>query len=172
MRRLLLPAPLLFLLTGCPGSSLTTCGYEPDISGHWTLTASPLPDGAMNGSIPRAFTIEADLTQMKRPNSTLGALIWGTLVSTDKGFFDTLQIPELVMNNGSKTGAVVGCALKINVPIAMTVTDDDMDQGPLRLSLTGSIVGKGAITGEPSTVTRVEDTTMTEETFTWSGVQR
>jgi hypothetical protein len=58
------------------------------------------------------------------------------------------------------------------VPVAMTVTDDDMDQGPLRLSLTGSIVGKGAITGDPSTVIRVEDTKMQQETFTWSGVQR
>ncbi len=169
MLRPVLLASLLFTLAGCPGSSLTTCGYEPDISGHWTFTLSQVGG---TSSIPRNATIEADLVQMKRPNSTLGALIWGTLVSTDKGFFDTLQIPQLVMNNGSKTGAVVGCALKINVPIAMTVTDDDMDQGPLRLSLTGSIVGKGAITGEPSTVTRVEDTTMTEETFTWSGVQR
>jgi hypothetical protein len=166
--RPVLLASLLFTLAGCPGSSLTTCGFEPDTSGHWTFTLNQI--GA--GGIPRPNTIEADLQQMKRPNSTLGALIWGTLVSTDKGFFDTLQIPQLVMNNGSKTGAVVGCALKINVPIAMTVTDDDMDQGPLRISLTGSIVGQGAITGDPSTVIRVEDNTMTQETFTWSGVQR
>ena len=109
---------------------------------------------------------------MKRPNSTLGALIWGTLTSTDKGFFDTLQIPQLVMNNGGKTGGVVGCAVKINVPVTTTVTDDDADNGPLRISLSGSIVANGMMEGDPSTVIRVDNMAMTQETFTWSGVQR
>ncbi|HXU71978.1 MAG TPA: hypothetical protein VN947_21745 [Polyangia bacterium] len=167
MRALILAAPL-FLLTGCPGSSLTTCEAEPDISGHWTFSLTPID----SGGIPRADTIEADLQQMPRPNSTLGALIWGTLTSTDKGFFDVLQIPELVMNNGSKTGGVVGCSVKINVPVTNAVTDDDADNGPLRLSLTGSIVGKGVMNGEPSTVIRVENKAMTQETFTWSGAQQ
>ena len=166
-------AALLLPLTGCPGSSLTTCGAEPDITGHWTFTLDKGgidPSGA--GSIPRSDTIEADLVQMKRPNSTLGALIWGTLTSTDKGFFDVLEIPQLVMNNGSKTGGVVGCSVKINIPVASVVTDDDMDNGPLRLSLTGSIVANGMMSGDPSTVIRVDNTAMTQETFTWSGVQR
>jgi hypothetical protein len=156
------------LLPGCPGSSFTTCGAEPDLTGHWTITLDQI--GA--GGIPRPDTIEADLVQMKRPTSNLGALVWGTLISTDKGFFDLLQIPELVMNNGSKTGAVVGCEVKINVPVATTVSDDDLDQGPLRLSLTGSIVARGLMTGEPSTVIRVDDPTKMPETFTWSAVQR
>jgi hypothetical protein len=158
----------LLLLTGCPGSSLTTCGAEPDITGHWTFSLAEI--GA--GGIPRPDTIEADLVQMKRPNSTLGALIWGTLTSTDKGFFDTLQIPQLVMNNGGKTGGVVGCAVKINVPVTTTVTDDDADNGPLRISLGGTIVAHGMMDGDPSTLIRVDNMAMTQETFTWSGVQR
>jgi hypothetical protein len=158
----------LLVLTGCPGSSLTTCGVEPDLSGHWTFSLQPISAG----SIPRADTIEADLQQMPRPNSTLGALIWGTLTSTDKGFFDALQIPQLVMNNGSKTGGVVGCAVKINVPVTKMVTDDDVDNGPLRISLSGAIAGHGMMTGDPSTVIRVDNMAMTQESFTWSGVQR
>ncbi len=164
--RLVVAALLLF--TGCTGSSLTTCEAEPDLSGHWTLSLAEI--GA--GGIPRPDTIEADLAQMKRPNSTLGALIWGTLTSTDKGFFDVLQIPQLVMNNGSKTGGVVGCSVKINVPVTTMVTDDDADNGPLRISLSGAIVAKGMMTGDPSTVIRVDNMAMSQETFTWSGVQR
>jgi len=167
VRGALLLASLL-LLPGCPGSSLTTCGVEPDISGHWTFSLQPI--GA--GGIPRADTIEADLQQMPRPGSTLGALIWGTLTSTDKGFFDALQIPQLVMNNGSKTGGIVGCAVKINVPVTSMVTDDDVENGPLRISLTGTIAADKMMTGDPSTVIRVDNMAMTQETFTWSGAQR
>lgn len=163
-----LALPLLLLLTGCPGSSLTACEAEPDLSGHWTITLQPL----QSGGIPRGDTIEADLMQVKRPNSDLGALVWGTLESQDKGFFDVLTIPRLTNNNGSKTGAVVGCEVKINVPVASAVSDDDLDNGPLRLSLTGTLVAHGQMTGEPSTVIRVEDPMMMPETFTWSAVQR
>jgi hypothetical protein len=163
----LLLVPLLLAFSGCPGSSLTTCDAEPDISGHWTLTLDAI--GA--GGIPRTDTIEADLAQMKRPNSNIGALIWGTLTSTDKGFFDALQIPQLVMNNGSKTGGVVGCTVRINVPVTSMVTDDDVDNGPLRISLAGSVADH-KMTGDPSTVIRVDNMAMTQETFTWSGVQR
>jgi hypothetical protein len=168
LRPVVLLLPLLFLLAGCPGTSFTTCDAEPDLTGHWTLSLA-LIDAA---SIPRKDTIEADLVQMKRPNSNLGALIWGTLTSTDKGFFDTLAIPELVMNNGSKTGGVVGCAVKINVPVTTMVTDDDADNGPLRISLSGAIVGSGMMNGDPSTLIRVDNQAMTGETFTWSAVQR
>jgi hypothetical protein len=168
LRPVVLLLPLLFLLAGCPGTSFTTCDAEPDLTGHWTLSLAPI-DAA---SIPRKDTIEADLVQMKRPNSNLGALIWGTLTSTDKGFFDTLAIPELVMNNGSKTGGVVGCAVKINVPVTTMVTDDDADNGPLRISLSGAIVGSGMMNGDPSTLIRVDNQAMTGETFTWSAVQR
>ena len=167
MRALVLAA-LLVPLAGCPGSSLTTCGVEPDITGHWTFTLEPIE----TDSIPRGNTIDADLTQMKRPNSTLGALIWGTLTSSDKGFFDELVIPELIMNNGSKTGGVVSCSVKINVPMTSDVTDDDMDNGPLRLSLSGTISAHGMMTGDPSTVIREDNMAMMQESFTWSGVQR
>lgn len=168
MIRPLLLAPLALLVAGCPGTSFTNCAAEPDITGHWTLSLQPIDAS----SIPRKDTIEADLTQMKRPSSTLGALIWGTLTSTDKGFFDTLQIPQLVMNNGGKTGGVVGCAVKINVPVTTMVTDDNADNGPLRISLAGVIAGAGVINGDPSTLIRVDNQAMTEETFTWSAVQR
>ncbi|MCU1279206.1 MAG: hypothetical protein JWM53_2752 [bacterium] len=167
MRALVL-APLLFLITGCPGSSLTTCGLEPDLTGHWTLSLAEI--GA--GGIPRPDTIEADLVQMKRPNSTIGALIWGTLTSTDRGFFDAIAIPQLIMNNGGKTGGVVGCTVRINVPVTSMVTDDDADNGPLRISLAGAIIANGMMNGDPSTVIRADNMAMTQETFTWSGVQR
>ena len=166
MRGLLL-ASLACCLSGCPGSSLTTCSHESDITGRWTLTFSPIV-----GGLQRPDIVEADLTQMARPNSTLGALLWGSLTSTDKGFFDTLDIPQLVNNNGSKTGALVSCELKINVPVTTMVTDDNVDNGPLRLSLSGSIVAKGMMTGDASTVIRVDNPAMMPETFTWSGVQR
>ncbi|HEY2746360.1 MAG TPA: hypothetical protein VGL86_17125 [Polyangia bacterium] len=159
-------AALFLTLNGC-GSSLTTCSAEPDVTGQWTLTLTPT--GA--AGIPRPDTIEANLSQMKRPTSSLGALIWGTLTSTDKGFFDVIEIPQLIMNNGSKTGGVVGCSVKINVPVTTDVTDDDADNGPLRISLSGSIVGNGQMTGDPSTVVRVDNMAMTEESYTWVGVQ-
>lgn len=168
MRRAFLLAALL-TLPGCPGSSLTTCGAEPDITGHWTLTLTPLASGG--ATIPRGDTVEADLQQMKRPNSTLGALIWGTLLSSDSGFFDTLMIPRLVMNNGGKTGGIVGCSLKINVPVTSMVTDDDADNGPLRLSLAGTVTARGMMTGDSSTVIRVDNPAMLPETFSWSAVQ-
>src|SRR5881394_902446 len=166
MRGLLL-ALLVVGLSGCPGSSFTTCSHESDITGHWTITLNPVV-----GGLQRPDVIEADLTQMKRPSSTLGSLLWGTLVSTDKGFFDTLDIPQLIHNNGSKTGGMVGCELKINVPVTTMPTDDDVDSGPLRLSLTGSVVAKGMMSGDPSTVIRVDNPAMMPETFTWSGIQR
>ncbi|MDB4971376.1 MAG: hypothetical protein JWN44_7065 [Myxococcales bacterium] len=166
MRGLLLAA-LVLTLSGCPGSSLTDCGNEPDISGHWTLTFNPIV-----GGLQRSDTVEADLTQMKRPGSTFGSLLWGTLVSTDKGFFDSIDIPQLVDNNGSKTGALVSCELKINVPVTTVVTDDNAENGPLRLSLTGSVVARGMMTGDASTVIRVDNPAMMPETFTWSGIQR
>ena len=166
--RLVALLPLLVLLAGCPGTSFTTCNAEPDLTGHWTLSLAPI-DAA---SIPRKDTIEADLVQMKRPNSNLGALIWGTLTSTDKGFFDAIAIPQLVMNNGGKTGGVVGCAVRINVPVTTMVTDDNADNGPLRISLSGAISASGVMTGDPSTIIRVDNQAMTEETFTWSGAQR
>jgi hypothetical protein len=65
----------------------------------------------------------------------------------------------------------VGCSVKINVPVTTDVTDDDSDNGPLRISLSGSIVATGMMTGDPSTVIREDNMAMTQESFTWVGVQ-
>ena len=158
---------MLALLSGCPNAPFTTCDAEPDLSGHWTFSLTPMP----GGGLPNGTTVDAHLMQVKR-QSGFGALVWGTLTSADKSFFDTLTIPQLMNNNGSKTGGVLGCDLKINIPTAAQVTDDDVEQKPLRLSLAGSIVARGMIEGETSTIIRVaDDSTMTQATFTWTGTQ-
>src|SRR5215475_13426015 len=123
MRGLALAPLLVLCLAGCP-NTFTTCGSEPDITGQWTLSFNPTVGGLQRGDI-----VEADLIQMPRPTSSLGSLVWGRLISTDKGFFDVLEIPQLVNNNGSKTGALVGCNLKINIPVTAVVSDDDVDNG-------------------------------------------
>jgi hypothetical protein len=157
------------LLQGCSGSSLLSCGTESDITGHWTITLTP---SGQSDSIARMDTIEADLTQKPRPSGALGAFVWGTLVSTDKGFFDSLVIPMLLHNNGNKTGGFVGCTIKINVPVTTMVTDDDNEQPPLRLTLSGSVTEKGKMTGDGGSVIRVDNPAMLPETFAWSAVQR
>jgi hypothetical protein len=156
----------LALLAGCPNAPFTTCDAEPDLSGHWTFTLTPIPDGGL----PGGDNIDAQLVQMRRP-SGVGSLVWGTLTSSDKSFFDTLTIPRLTKNNGSKTGGVLACEIKINIPVTANVTDDDLDNGPLRLSLAGTIVARGMIDGDTSTIIREADTTMTQASFTWTGVQ-
>ncbi len=161
-------AAALALLAGCPNGSLTSCDAEPDITGRWTLTLVP----ARMGGPPRGDTVIADLQQMPRPNSALGSLVWGTLTSNDKGFFDTLTIPQLVNNNGGKTGGIVGCQLKINVPISTMVTDDNVDNGPLRIALSGTVSARGHLTGDVSTVIRADNPAMMQEMVTWSGVQQ
>src|SRR5262249_28243794 len=88
----------LLALAGCPNSPFTTCDAEPDLTGQWQLDL--MPDG--DTPIPRSDTILADLQQKPKGPASL---IWGTLTSDDKGFFDVLQIPQLTDNNGSKTGA-------------------------------------------------------------------
>lgn len=152
---------------GCGNNPFTACSEEPDLTGHWVISTIPSDGGGGGGD-----TIDAQLVQVKR-SSGLGALVWGTLVSSDKGAFDTLTIPELMHNNGSKTGGVLGCELRINVPVDTPVTDDDQDDdGPLRLSLSGSISAQGMLAGDLSTMIRVDDPTMTQGSFTWTGAQR
>lgn len=145
-----------------------------DVSGRWTITLTPtaaieLKPGQT--TIPRGTTLAATLEQ--QPSNNLlgfGALVWGALVSDDKGFFDALQIPRLMMNDGSKTGAALGCRVTLNVPTAATVSDDDVPQLPNRISLVGRVKGFGVMVSEPlqSTVIMVEDGTMTERTFEWT----
>jgi hypothetical protein len=156
----------LLALAGCPNTPFTTCDDQPDLTGRWLLAFAP----GGEAPIPRATTVEADLRQVRR-QSGIGSLVWGTLTAADKGFFDVLHIPELMQNNGSKTGGVLGCRLRINVPVTAAVTDDDADNGPLRLSLSGSIPGRGMLMGDAdvSTVIRIEDRQMRLGTFTWTG---
>jgi hypothetical protein len=156
----------LLALAGCPNAPFTNCDIEPDLTGHWILTVTPIADGG----VPRADTIDAQLRQVRR--NGVGSFVWGTLTSSDKGVFDKLEIPELMNNNGSKTGGVFGCEIKINVPVTTHVTDDDAANGPLRLSLSGNITSRGMMTGGVSTVIRVDDPAMMEDSFTWIAVQQ
>jgi hypothetical protein len=157
---------------GCPGS--TTCSYEPDITGNWALSLNPTngPDGGAP-TLPHGMTVAAQLQQVRSDNALgLGAQLWGTLTSSDKEAFDVLMIPQLMHNNGSKTGAIFGCELKINVPIATPVTDDNNDQGPLRLALTGDVTARGVIAGQLSTLIRRDDDKKLQRSFTWTGAQQ
>jgi hypothetical protein len=164
-------------VAGCTSNRLGACDVEPDLTGQWTMQAGPFDGdaGVMGDVVPRSFTVDANLSQMKSTATLgIGAAVWGTLTSRDKGVFDVLQIPQLKMNDGSKTGAELGCTVKINVPIAMPVTDDDMDQGPLRIALVGAILQKGMMLGDPETslVIFAEDTTNTPKHFAWTATQQ
>jgi hypothetical protein len=119
------------------------------------------------------MTVDAELRQVQSNNALgLGAQLWGTLTASDKDAFDVLMIPQLMHNNGSKPGAIFGCELSINVPIATPVTDDNNDQGPLRIALTGNIVAHGTITGQVSTLIRRDDKKKLQRSFTWTAAQR
>src|SRR5258706_4933122 len=169
---------LLLLLGACGEGGLGACDKQADLTGSWTLELARIDGDAGVGDevIPRGDTVSAELKQVKSSNPfNLGRNVWGTLTSTDKGFFDTLTIPELRSNNGSKTGAQLGCTLKINVPALPTaaVSDDNRDQGPLRLALVGKVVARGRMVGDPlSTVSLVEDAAMTPRHFAWTAEQR
>jgi hypothetical protein len=171
MRTALL-AIIVACCAGCPGNSLTDCSNEPDITGSWTLSLSPTgPDGGAP-TLPAAMTISAQLKQIKSDNALgLSSPVWGTLTASDPNAFGTLTIPELMHNDGSKTGAIFGCTLQINVPIAAPVSDDDVDQGPLRLALGGSVTAKGVMAGALSTMIRVDDPKKEQRSFTWTGAQ-
>jgi hypothetical protein len=163
---------ILACCAGCPGQSLTTCASEPDVTGNWTFTLTPTDGGAPTLPDGMTMTIDAELRQVRSDNALgLGAQLWGTMTSSDKGAFDVIMIPQLMHNNGSKTGAIFGCELKINVPIAMPVHDDDTDQGPLRLALTGNVTARATIAGQLSTLIRQDDKMKLQRSFVWTGVQ-
>ena len=162
---------------GCTeGGNLGACSKQSDLTGRWTLTLG-LTDGdagVIDSVIPRTNVIDADLVHIKSVSAlAVGRNVWGTLSSRDKGFFDTLKIPELIKNNGSKTGAQLTCDVRINVPIAADVSDDNVDQGPNRISLSGKIVARGMMVGEPpnSTVIMVEDGAQAPRNFAWVATQ-
>jgi hypothetical protein len=161
---------------GCGDTPIGTCEKQADLTGQWVLNAAPFDgDAGIKGDVvTRSFVLEADLMQVKSNGSfNIGHGVWGTITSRDKGVFDTLQIPQLMKNNGSKTGAELNCTVKINIPIATPVTDDNVDQGPLRLALAGAIQQKGTMVGDPdqSVVIMVDDSTMTPRKFAWIATQ-
>jgi hypothetical protein len=172
---LLVAAALALAAPGCNGG-LGGCDEEPDLTGSWALSFTPLSvDGGMPPvTIPRPVEVTADLMQVKNSSPfAIGRLIWGMLSSTDSGFFGTLTIPPLMNNDGSKTGAELGCTLKINVPIAMPVIDNSDPQGPLRLGLVGQIDVRGHMNGSPSsTVIMMDDLSATPRHFAWTGAQQ
>jgi hypothetical protein len=161
---------------GCGDAPLGTCDKETDLTGHWVVNAVPFDGdaGVMGDVVPRSFTLDADLTQVKSTGTfNIGHGVWGTVSSRDPGVFGTLQIPQLMKNNGGKTGAELECTVKINIPIATPVTDDNVDQGPLRLALTGKIVENRMMLGDlaNSLVIMVDDPSMTPRHFAWTAQQ-
>ena len=76
-------------------------------------------------------------------------------------------------NNGSKTGSELGCTLQINVPVAMPVSDDNSNQGPLRIALGGKVDAPHHMTGIPgaSAVVLVEEPGGTPRSFAWTATQ-
>jgi hypothetical protein len=153
------------------------CDLDPDLTGNWSLTFNPIDaDGGVT-SIPNADVVTAHFLQKNANNAfNVGRVIWGSFSSSDPSFFGTLDIPQLNNNGGSKTGAALGCTLKINVPLAQTVTDDNTPQPPNRLSLSGRVVAPGALVGDDSsTVIMAADVSASnpiERHFVWTGARQ
>jgi hypothetical protein len=146
------------------------------LTGRWGLTLTPIDPDAGTAGIPRVDVVNADLIQMDSGGLlNIGRRIWGTLTSADPAFFSSLDIPQLVNNDGSKSGAALGCTLKINIPLAMDVHDDNTVQLPNRLSLSGTVVGKGQLLGDDSsTVIMMDDVNSpspAERHFSWTGAR-
>jgi hypothetical protein len=167
---------LFFVVLGaCSGDAITNCDNEPDVTGSWALTLTPAPgDLGMGTSITDTVEVTAELEQAGKTDIfAIGHYVYGTVTASNADYFGTLTIPRLLQNNGGKTGAVLGCELRVNVPIATNVTDDNLDQGPLRLSLAGSVIGKGVLAGgDISTLIQVADPTQTPRAFSWTGHRR
>ena len=162
------------LLGACGDSTLGACAKQPDVSGKWNLSLTPVPDGGVP-TIPRSDVVYATIEQVKPQGVlSLGRLIRGMLSSMDSGFFSSLTIPPLTHNDGSKTGSLLGCAISIHIPVAPDVSDDNVDQGPLKIGLSGTIVDKGMMVGDPTTSTVIldEDAQKTPRSFAWTAVEQ
>ena len=150
------------------------CELQPDISGGWSFVLSPVDiDGGLP-TVPRDAVVTAQLEQVKPPGVlSLGRLVYGSLSSSYAGFFTNLEIPRLMNNGGSKTGSMLGCAIQLNLPLMMPVSDDNQDPGPLKLSLGGKILAAGSITGDPtlSSIILSEDAAEMPRTFAWTGTK-
>lgn len=167
---LLLMTPLL---AACPGGGIGQCEEMKDFSGTWDFTFTPSTTKLQ--TVPRTAHATATLTQRKSDNFLgIGWLLWGTITSDDAGFFSSLTIPQLVMNDGSKTGALLGCRMKVNVPAAMPVHDNNEDEGPIRLTLTGRLKEAGVLISDPdeSMIILVEDPNQEVRFFEWTATYR
>jgi len=157
----------------CGGHEITNCDDEPDVTGAWALHFTPtVVDGGT--PIPGEVDVDAQLEQAGKTDFLgLGHFVYGTLATSDPSYFGTLTIPRLLKNDGSKTGAILGCTLRINIPVATPVTDDDADQGRLRLQLVGQVTTKGVLTGVPgSRLILSDDQAGTPRDFDWTGARR
>jgi hypothetical protein len=163
------------LLAGCAQTGLGACRFDSDLSGAWTIALTmPDGDGGVNDVVPRGDTIHATLEQHSTGGVLdVGRLLWGMLVSDDGGFFNVLDIPRLTHNDGSKTGAALGCNVAIQIPTAASVTDDNVPQPPNRITLVGVVVAKGQMAGDAqkSSVIMLEDGAMTPRRFAWSAAR-
>ena len=177
--RLLVLALALAPLAAC-GAGLGTCGNEADITGTWDITVTPFPADGGIAELEEGFSIQADLVQAERIDFLgIGHFVHGALVASDPRIFGTLAIPELKHNSGNKSGAILGCKLGIHIPIAMPVTDDNVDQGPDRIALSGQITQKGRIENlvsaspmDDSSVVLTSDAASTVRRFAWTATQR
>jgi hypothetical protein len=149
----------------------------PDPGGQWTFRLEPLVGdlGVDVATLERGATLQAELVVVKSSSSfAFARYVRGTLESEDPTLFTRLVIPALERNNGSKTGSTLGCDLSINVPVKPDVTDDDSDEGPMRISLFGRIEERGMIVGdaERSVVIPERDPTQTPRRFAWTGTAK
>jgi hypothetical protein len=161
-------------IAACGDSSIAACGDEPDVSGGWTLAFAPTEaDLGVGATLPGTLTVDAELEQAGKTDVFgIGHYVYGTLGSSDPNALPTLTIPRLIANDGTKTGAILGCTLRINVPIAMPVSDDNVNQGPLQLSLAGQITMKGIMTGvDVSTLILANDPDKKPRDFSWTGTR-
>jgi hypothetical protein len=163
------------LATACSTSTIAACSDQPDVTGTWSLSLSPdPPDFGVPATIAGTVSVSADLVQGPKTDFLgIGHYVYGTLTASDASYFSTLTIPKLLSNDGSKTGAILGCMLNINVPIATPVTDDNVDQGPLRIALVGAIDAPGHLTGSNgSQLIMSDDTSNTVRSFLWVGTKQ
>jgi len=159
-------------LWACGDSSLAACSNEPDVSGAWRFQLSPSAgDAGVPNTISDSFEISAQLEQAGATDFLgIGRFVYGRLASNDPRYFTSLDIPRLLKNDGSKSGAILGCTLSLNVPIASPVTDDNMPQGPLRISLVGRVTAPGKLLGiEGSRLILESESSGTVRDFTWVG---
>ena len=161
----------MLAIAGCGDGGLGACDQQADVSGNWQFQLTPVDADAGVATISAADSIVAQLEQVTPSGLSISRLVYGTLASD---LFGTIEVPQLMHNDGSKTGSMLGCRIQLNVPIAMPVSDDNVDQGPLRLSLGGTVNAPHMMLGDPlrSTVILLDDQTMQPLSFNWTGTMQ